>query len=161
MLLRVYIVWTGRKLLLIVVVHWIHHYGHISSSKIVFHLNLIYYVWILINTEMRCLVLDVVPTFWKLKRLDIKLKFPLFGTVYAPIVYAVDDELHLLLFCKQNKPLRNNFLSSIEHHLPNIAAMHHIDRFSQIMSSSNKFVLRELAKYIYDSFEIRKNATMW
>ena len=82
---------------------------------------------------------------------------PIWNRLCPHCKYAVDDELHLLLFCKQNKLLRSNFLSSIEPHLPNIAAMHHIDRFCQIMSSSNKFVLRYLAKYIYDSFEIRKN----
>ena len=85
---------------------------------------------------------------------------PIWNRLCPHCKYAVDDELHLLLFCKQNKLLRKNFLSSIEHHLPNIAAMHHIDRFIQIMSSSNKFVLRELAKYIYDSFEIRKNVAV-
>ena len=71
--------------------------------------------------------------------------------------YAVDDELHLLLFCKINEKLRIDFMSSIEHYLPNIAAMHHSNQFSLIMSSSEKFVLRRLAKFIFDSFEIRKH----
>ena len=44
---------------------------------------------------------------------------PIWNRLCPHCKYAVDDELHLLLFCKQNKPLRNNFLSSIEHHLPN------------------------------------------
>ena len=70
--------------------------------------------------------------------------------------YAVDDELHLLLFCKTNEFLRVNFLSSISDLIPDIAAMHHLDIFIKIMSSEDKHVLRKLAKYVYESLEIRK-----
>ena len=70
--------------------------------------------------------------------------------------YAVDDELHLLLFCKVNDKLRKDFMSSVIHYIPNITTIHHSDKFDSIMSSSDKNVLRNLAKFIHESFEIRK-----
>ena len=69
---------------------------------------------------------------------------------------AVDDELHLLLFCRTNANLRCDFMSSIAHLIPNLDAMHHLDQFTNIISSSDKFVLRKLAKFVYNSLEIRK-----
>ena len=52
--------------------------------------------------------------------------------------------------------MRSEFITSITSNIPNITAMHHNDQFKTIMSSSDKFVLRKLAKFIYEYFEIRK-----
>ena len=87
-----------------------------------------------------------------------KLK-PIWESVCLNCKYVVDDELHILLYCKTNEKLRIDFLSSIEHSIPNIVTMHHMDKFRSIMSSLDKLVLRNLAKFIYQSFEIRKQLT--
>ena len=81
---------------------------------------------------------------------------PIWDRVCPHCKYAVDDELHLLLFCKVNDKLRKDFMSSVIHYIPNITTMHHSDKFDSIMSSSDKNVLRNLAKFIHESFEIRK-----
>ena len=46
--------------------------------------------------------------------------------------YAVDNELHLLLFCEINAILCH-LLNIV--YIPNLAALHHSDLFSLIMSS--------------------------
>ena len=48
-------------------------------------------------------------------------------------------------------------MSSIEHCLPNLVAIHHSDKFILTMSSLDKFVLRKLANNVFDSFKIRKH----
>ena len=80
---------------------------------------------------------------------------PIWERVCPHCKFAVDDELHLLLFCKTNINARETFMSSISPLIPNLAAMHHQEKFLKIMSSENKHVLQHLAKFIYKSFEIR------
>ena len=70
--------------------------------------------------------------------------------------YAVDDELHLLLYCKSNTNNRKIFMASIVNIFPNLAAMQHEEQFSLIMSCYNDTVLRNLAKFVYDSLELRQ-----
>ena len=69
--------------------------------------------------------------------------------------YAVDDELHLLLFCSRNRELRGQFLNILFDNQPDIAEMHHSDKFVSIMSSTNHILLQALGKYIFESFKIR------
>ena len=80
---------------------------------------------------------------------------PIWERVCHHCKFAVDDELHLLLFCKVNIEARNKFMTSIASLIPNLAAMHHQEKFIQIMSSKNKYVLQNLAKFIYESFKVR------
>ena len=83
---------------------------------------------------------------------------PIWERVCPHCKFAVDDELHLLLFCKTNINARETFMSSISPLIPNLAAMHHQEKFLKIMSSENKHVLQHLAKFIYKSFEIRNES---
>ena len=43
--------------------------------------------------------------------------------------YAVDDELHLLLFCSRNRELRGQFLNILFDNQPDIAEMHQINLY--------------------------------
>ena len=95
--------------------------------------------------------------FLEIEKARHQIKIPPIWNRLCPYCkYSVDDELHLLLFCKQNKELRIKFMSDIKPYFPQIATIHHSTKFNLIMSSSDKFVLRKLAKFIYESFEIRK-----
>ena len=69
--------------------------------------------------------------------------------------YAVDDEIHLLLFCDKNRNFREEFLNIVHGIQPEITDMHHNDQFIAIMSSENPSILRALGKYIFESFRIR------
>ena len=81
---------------------------------------------------------------------------PIWDRLCPHCKFAVDDELHLLLFCKSNMKIRKQFLASIVPFLPNLAAMHHEVQFSTIMSCTNNTVIKNLAKFIYNSLETRK-----
>ena len=70
--------------------------------------------------------------------------------------HAVDDELHLLLYCTKNREIRNDFLELVNDIIPDIDTMHHIDKFVTIMSSTDHSILKSLGKFIFESFEIRK-----
>ena len=80
---------------------------------------------------------------------------PLWERVCPHCEHAVDDEIHLLLFCKCNLELRNRFMVDIEPFIPNLAAMHFMDKFTSIMSSTNSNVLNKLAKFVHESFKTR------
>ena len=69
--------------------------------------------------------------------------------------YAVDDELHLLLYCSKNRELRVQFLNIVFDYHPEIAEMHHLEQFASIMASQNHVILQALGKYIFESFKIR------
>ena len=80
---------------------------------------------------------------------------PIWERVCPHCEYAVDDEIHLLLFCKCNIELRNRFMVDIEPFIPNLAAMQFMDKFTSIMSSKNSNVLIKLAKFVHESFKTR------
>ena len=69
---------------------------------------------------------------------------------------AVDDELHLLLFCSKNRGIRQAFLDFVFDINPDIANMHHNDKFITIMSSDDNNIIKSLGKFIYESLESRK-----
>ena len=69
--------------------------------------------------------------------------------------YAVDDELHLLLFCSKNRENRESFLRIVLDNQPEIAHMHHIDKFKSIMSSQDHDILKALGQFIFESFKVR------
>ena len=69
--------------------------------------------------------------------------------------YAVDDEMHLLLFCCRNRDVRETFLNIVYDNEPEICEMHHTDKFVSIMASKNHIILQALGKFIFESFKIR------
>ena len=69
--------------------------------------------------------------------------------------YAVDDEMHLLLFCCRNRDVRETFLNIVYDNEPEICEMHHNDKFISIMASENHIILQALGKFIFESFKIR------
>ena len=69
--------------------------------------------------------------------------------------YAVDDEMHLLLFCRSNKEVRETFLNTVYNTEPEISEMHHSDKFVAIMASQNHIILQALGKFIFESLKIR------
>ena len=69
---------------------------------------------------------------------------------------AVDDELHLLLFCTKNSKIREEFLKRVYEIRPEMATMQHNEKFYSIMSSTDSEILRLLSKFIFNSFKIRK-----
>ena len=69
---------------------------------------------------------------------------------------AVDDELHLLLFCTKNSGIREEFLKRVYEIRPEMATMQYNEKFYSIMSSTDSEILRLLSKFIFNSFKIRK-----
>ena len=69
---------------------------------------------------------------------------------------AVDDELHLLLYCTKNSEIRNEFLDCVYNVRPEIRSMHHTEKLISIMGSTDHVILKALGKFIFYSFELRK-----
>ena len=69
--------------------------------------------------------------------------------------FAVDDELHMLLYCSQNREHRDTFLKIVFDIQPEIARMRHLDQFNSIMSSQDSVIVKALGKFIFESFKAR------
>ena len=61
----------------------------------------------------------------------------------------------MLLYCSQNREHRDTFLNIVFDIQPEIARMHHLDKFNSIMSSQDSVILKALGKFIFESFKAR------
>ena len=69
---------------------------------------------------------------------------------------AVEDEVHFLISCTKFKQIRSLFLADISEHLPrNFDEMSDDNKFIWLLSSEDTTILNPLAKFVFDSFQLR------
>ena len=93
--------------------------------------------------------------FLEIERARHKNPIPPVNDRLCPICNVIDDEIHLMLFCKANQSIRNRFLSCLNGLYPVLKEMQPRQQFCLIMAKEDENLLCILAKFIYDSFEIR------
>ena len=67
----------------------------------------------------------------------------------------VDDEIHLLTNCAAHTDIRHRLTMNIEDCLDDYNCLSDVQKFISVMSSSNKAVINELARFVHDVFKQR------
>ena len=67
----------------------------------------------------------------------------------------VDDEIHLLTNCAAHTDIRHRLTTNIEDFLEDYDDLSDVQKFISVMSSSNKVVINELARFVHDAFKQR------
>jgi len=67
----------------------------------------------------------------------------------------VDDELHFLIHCDFHSTARQTFYSHLRHLITNFDTLKDMDKFREILVSTNDDVILALGKFIHDGFKSR------
>ena len=69
---------------------------------------------------------------------------------------GIEDELHLFAHCAAYDRLRQNLMTSIRTHQPDMLEGNDVDVFCRLMASEDKVVIKKVGDFLWYSFKLRR-----
>ena len=69
----------------------------------------------------------------------------------------IDNEVHFLTECTSNAPLREDLFTKAESAIKDIATLTKEERFVSLLTTNDKNLIINVAKFVCDSFTLKKN----